>query len=163
MFTSDSICGPWRSISSSSGSPSCGASAGGLCSWSPGWRLERCAQEKPPSAGPGRTSPGSDQPGRPPSLAARQKNRNPPSDARPSVELVGIPTHVVKGGAVVEHEQDVVDELLHREVGQRVAPVQFPADHRQVDGPLDDLVVVLGLRGTHSHGSGSLEPGPCAC
>lgn len=40
---------------------------------------------------------------------------------------------------------------------QRVGLVQFPTDHRQVDGPLDDLVVVLGLWGTHSHGIGSSE------
>lgn len=62
-----------------------------------------------------------------------------------SAQQSGFPTHVVKGGAVPEHEQDVVDELLHREVVQRVGPVQLPADPRQVDGPLDDLVVVLGL------------------
>ncbi len=32
---------------------------------------------------------------------------------------------------------------------ESVALVQFPADHRQVDGPLDDLVVVSGLEQVH--------------
>lgn len=54
-------------------------------------------------------------------------------------------THIIEGRAVLEHEQDVVDELLGGEVVQRVALVQFPADHRQVHGLLDDLVVVSGL------------------
>jgi len=58
-------------------------------------------------------------------------------------------THVVERGAVPEHQQDVVHELLSGEVVERVALVQLPADHRQVDGPLDDLVVVSGLQRIH--------------
>lgn len=107
--------------------------------------MQTSGQEKPPSAGSGRPSPGFDQPGPLPSLAARHKNRNQASEVQLSVNQLGFSTHVVKGSAVLEHEEDVVDELFHREVVQRVGPVQFPADHRQVDGPLDDLVVVLGL------------------
>lgn len=38
-------------------------------------------------------------------------------------------THIIERGTVPEHEQDVIDELLHCEVVERVALVQFPADH----------------------------------
>lgn len=40
--------------------------------------------------------------------------------------------------------------MLGSEVVESVAPVQFPANHRQVDGPLDDLVVVSGLQHIHT-------------
>lgn len=58
-------------------------------------------------------------------------------------------THVIESSAVLEHQQDVIDELFSGEVVKRVAFVQFSANHRQVDGPLDDLVVVLGLENVH--------------
>lgn len=58
-------------------------------------------------------------------------------------------THIIERSTVFEHEQDVIDELLRAEVMQSFALVQFPADHRQVDGPLDDLVVVPGLEHIH--------------
>lgn len=54
-------------------------------------------------------------------------------------------THIVEGCTVTEHQQHIVHKLLSCEVMESVAPVQLPADQRQVNGLLDDLVVVPSL------------------
>lgn len=55
-------------------------------------------------------------------------------------------TYIVKLGTVAKHEADVGDKLLGRIVDVAAALVELGSDHRQVNGPLDDLVVVTSLQ-----------------
>lgn len=54
--------------------------------------------------------------------------------------------YIVKLGTVAEHEADVGDELLGRTVEVAAPLVELGSDHRQVNGPFDDLVVVTSLQ-----------------
>ena len=53
--------------------------------------------------------------------------------------------YIVELGAVPEHEGDIGYKLLWGVVVTGVALAQLGSDHRQVHGPLDDLVVVPSL------------------
>lgn len=126
--------------------------------------------DKSPSGCLRKTPPGFVQPWPPLSLAAQQREINWERRTRKSdgpgprtafyhKEKVIIAirfdqiwlwqTYIIEGCAVLEHQQDVVYKLLCGEIVESVALVEFPADHWQADGPLDDLVVVPGLEHIH--------------
>lgn len=60
-------------------------------------------------------------------------------------------THVIELGTVAEHEEDIGNELLWRVIMLTVPLVELGSDHRQVHGPLDDLVVMTSLHGKHRY------------